>query len=359
VSKKKEPDNLPSSSSNDEQLTPWQKANRMYLNRKSKKKSETENDDSDQAVNESEEPEETKAEEQRKETTEAEVIHQEKDEENEVREKGPYNGSFVKRLPNLKSQRNKVLFRRLSLIITVLLIPLLFFIYYVSPYSKLAAVDVSGNSAVSSQAVKDSSNLSIGKNFWPQYWHKQEHIDHLKQEQPRIKDASITISSMNHFKLSVSEYKEVALVENKNEYSPVLENGTVLEEKVENPTKNLPILEGFDNDKKIKQLMEQYNKLSSELQKAISEIKYTPTSSNKNLLRLYMNDGNQVIINITNLPDQMKYYSQVAKEMDGKGTIDMEVGIFSYPNESTEETDQTEQTEQTTPATENELDKNE
>jgi cell division protein FtsQ len=358
VSKKKEPENLPSSSSNDEQLTPWQKANRMYLNRKSKKKSETENDDPDQTMNESEEPEETgKTEEQAKETA---VIHTEQEEnEQESRENGPYNGSFVKRLPNLKSQRNKVLIRRLSLIISILLIPLLFFIYYVSPYSKLAAVDVSGNTVVSSQEVKESANLTLGRNFWPQYWHKQEHIDRLKEEQPRIKDASIKISSMNHFKLTVSEYKEVALVAKNNDYSPVLENGTVLDEKVENPTKNLPILEGFDSDKKIKQLMEQYNKLSSELQKAISEIKYTPTSSNKNLLLLYMNDGNQVIINITNLPDQMKFYSQVAKEMDEKGTIDMEVGIFSYPNESTEETGQTEQTEQTTPATENNLDENE
>ncbi|MBA0948564.1 cell division protein FtsQ, partial [Enterococcus gallinarum] len=53
--------------------------------------------------------------------------------------------------------------------------------------------------------------------------------------------------------------------------------------------------------------------------------------SNKNLIQLNMNDGNQVIVNIQNLASQMKYYPQVAKEMKEKGVIDMEVGIFSYP----------------------------
>ncbi len=129
-----------------------------------------------------------------------------------------------------------------------------------------------------------------------------------------------------------TEYKEIALIAKNDQYYPVIENGTVLDEKVANPTKNLPILEEFQRlCKKSKELTKQYNQLSSELQKAISEIKYTPRASNKNLIQLNMNDGNQVIVNINNLANQMKYYSQVAKDMNEKGVIDMEVGIFSHP----------------------------
>ncbi len=47
----------------------------------------------------------------------------------------------------------------------------------------------------------------------------------------------------------------------------MIENGTVLDEKVANPTKNLPILEEFKDSAKIKELTKQYNQLSSELQK--------------------------------------------------------------------------------------------
>lgn len=44
---------------------------------------------------------------------------------------------------------------------------------------------------------------------------------------------------MNEFDLDVTEYKEIALIAKNNQYYPVIENGTVLDEKVANPTKNL------------------------------------------------------------------------------------------------------------------------
>ena len=163
----------------------------------------------------------------------------------------------------------------------------------------------------------------------------------MKEEQPRIESAQITFKTFNTFNLKVKEYKEIALVMKNGKYYPVMENGTVLSVKVANPTKNLPILDGFTDNEKIKSLTKEYNKLSAELQKAISEIKYTPSDTNKNLLRLNMNDGNQVIVNIQNLSSQMKYYTQVAKDMEEKGVIDMEVGIFSYPySKSSAETEQ-------------------
>jgi len=41
------------------------------------------------------------------------------------------------------------------------------------------------------------------------------------------------------------------------------------------------------------------------------------------------------------MSSQMKYYPQVAKEMDEKGVIDMEVGIFAYPYQTSESTTET------------------
>ncbi len=55
---------------------------------------------------------------------------------------------------------------------------------------------------------------------------------------------------MNEFDLDVTEYKEIALIAKNNQYYPVIENGTVLDEKVANPTKNLPILEEFKDSAK-------------------------------------------------------------------------------------------------------------
>ncbi|MDY4306734.1 hypothetical protein SNF32_02730 [Enterococcus mundtii] len=59
----------------------------------------------------------------------------------------------------------------------------------------------------------------------------------FEKEQPRIKSATIGFSSVNTFDLSVTEYKEIALILTDGKYSPVIEDGTVLDEIVESPTK--------------------------------------------------------------------------------------------------------------------------
>lgn len=336
MSKKKEPENLPNQSVDENNLTPWQKANRKYLAEHGKKEKKVDNEVQSDEPEADVEP-----------TAEKDVLEHEHDgpfenETEQTKAGGPYNGSFLNRLPNLKNQRNKVLYRRLALIITILGIPLIFLIYYVSPYSKLQAITVSGNENVATQTIIKDTKLTMGTNVWTQYWHKADYINNLKEDQPRIESAQISFKTLNTFVLKVKEYKEIALVAKNGQYYPVMENGIVLSEEVANPTKNLPILDGFTNSEKIKSLTKEYNKLSAELQKAISEIKYTPSDTNKNLLRLNMNDGNQVIVNIQNLATQMKYYAQVAKDMDEKGVIDMEVGIFSYPySESSAEAEQT------------------
>lgn len=342
VSKKKKPDKLPNESEGEQNLTPWQKANRKYLAEHEKKEEQKEEQKEEKNENTNEPAASTSA------TKEADSAEGEKQEatasdpmkkgDSEPFEKieqpkigSPYNGSFLNRLPNLKNQRNKVLYRRLTFIISILTIPLIFLIYYVSPYSRLQGITVSGNQMITSQTAIADSHLAIDGNVWSQYFHKNQYLDTLKKEQPRVESAQLHFKSINTFELAIKEYKEIALVMKDGEYFPVIENGKVLKEKVANPTKNLPILENFTDNAKISQLVKEYNQLTSELQKAISEIKYTPKESNKNLIQLNMNDGNQVIVNIQNLASQMKYYPQVAKEMKEKGVIDMEVGIFSYP----------------------------
>ncbi|EFD10610.1 hypothetical protein EDAG_00477 [Enterococcus faecium D344SRF] len=242
MSKKKEPKKLSHPSSDENNLTPWQKANRKYLAEQEMKNQEPKKEDItlDTPLSDSEEEKTVQEEQQEESQSEKKIEFFE-----EIKQKkngGPYNGSFLNRLPNLKSQRHKVLFRRLALIMTVLGIPLIFLIYYVSPYSKLQAVAVSGNKTVNSQEIISDTKLSLGENVWGQYFHRSTYIDRLKKAQPRIETANIHFKGMNEFDLDVTEYKEIALIAKNNQYYPVIENGTVLDEKVANPTKKSPYL---------------------------------------------------------------------------------------------------------------------
>lgn len=252
--------------------------------------------------------------------------------------------SFSDRLPKVKYQRNTTLYRRMSFLIFLMLIPLVVIIYWVSPLGKLADVSVIGNEKVTESSIVQAASFQKSEELWPQFFEKKDHLAAVKKDQPRVKKVTLAIKNFNHFVLTIQEHQEVAVLAKDNHYSPILDNGVVLAEKSANPTAKMPILENFNDQKLILNVLQAYHELSQQLQEAVSQIRYTPTKENLELLKLYMNDGNQVIVNISNLPSQMKYYSQVAKEMKEKGVIDMEVGIFSYPYDNEKISDSAEKT---------------
>lgn len=305
----------------DETLTPWQKANLEYTQQRGQEPGW-----SPKVI---EGPQEKAEDEEQTPPVEAELGQRPAAEETT---------SFSERLPKVKYQRQSLLYRRMITIILMLLLPLLAVIYYVSPLAKLAGVTVVGNQAVAATAIVKAADFQMEGALWPQYFARSQELKQIKDSNPRIEKVSLSIDHLNHFKIQVKEYEEIAVLSHDNAYSPILANGYTLAETMENPTEKLPILENFSKQATIVNVLNAYQSLSQELQEAISQIKYTPTTSNKELLLLYMNDGNQVIVNISNMKSQMKYYAQVAKEMSEKGVIDMEVGIFSYPYEKEEAT---------------------
>lgn len=342
----KKPDQRPDKPNqdvNDEELTPWQKANLDYLKEKGGEPSWT--------------PKVIHGQEQ----VEQETLFEEEvpQEEGQRPVTGEETTSFADRLPKLKYQRNSVMYRRLILIVILFMIPLIGVLYYVSPLSKLAKVTVAGTEKVEQNAIITAADFKMDENLWTQYFKRSENVTKIKKAVPRVKSVQVGIQHFNQFHLTVSEFQEVALLAQDNQYSPILENGVVLKDKLKNPTKNMPILENFEKQDKILTLLNQYEKLSPELRSGISQIKYAPTKNNDELLNLFMNDGNQVIVNISNLTKQMKYYPQVAKDLKGKGIIDMEVGIFSYPYPKKEDKqDNQENAESTQQSGEQDIDEN-
>lgn len=209
------------------------------------------------------------------------------------------------------------------------------FVYYVSPLSKLASIKVVGNEHVTSEAVIQQANFAIDSDFWPQYFDKNAHAKKVEQAFPRIKDAQISMAGINSFEIKVTEFKVAAVSAEAGQetYAPILENGVILQEQIAK-TNGLPVLENFTKQKDIKMLLAQYEQLDEGIRQGISEIRYEPSKVNQELLNVYMNDGNKVIVNISELAKKMSYYPQVVEKMEEPGVIDMEVGIYSYPNQT-------------------------
>ncbi|WP_086350501.1 cell division protein FtsQ/DivIB [Candidatus Enterococcus clewellii] len=255
--------------------------------------------------------------------------------------------SFADRLPNVKKVRNTRLVRRLTLIISISAIIILVLCYFISPFSKLSGVTVTGNENVDSQAIITDSKLMIEEPLWAQYFDRTVNEKNIEKKFPRVKKATVSLNGINSFKISIAEYDVLAVDYSEGSYSPILENGTVLTDKLDNPISGMPVFANFQDEKQIQALIVSYGGLPDEQKEQITEIKYSPSESNKELITLYMKDSNQVIVNISQLVEKMGYYSQVAGQMTEPGVIDMEVGIFSYSHKKeTENSEASESTEE-------------
>lgn len=255
--------------------------------------------------------------------------------------------SFSDHLPNFKAYRDKKLRKRLLILVVIFLVPLLGSLYYISPLSKVSAVVVAENPLTPKEVLIESSQIVKDERLWPQFFARQRIATAIEKANPRVKKATITLQQWNQLHLHVEEYSESAYLVKGNDYLPILENGTILQEPQKEVTKGRVIVENFTDETLILETLKQYKELPEEIQDAISQITYAPSKKNEELLTIFMNDGNQVIVGISKLADHMKYYLQVAKEMSEKGVIDMEVGIYSYsyPSNETEEEENTESSE--------------
>ena len=252
--------------------------------------------------------------------------------------------SFSDHLPNFKAYRDKKLRKRLLILVVIFLVPLLGSLYYISPLSKVSEVVVAENPLTPKEALIESSQIVKNERLWPQFFARQRITTAIEKANPMVKKATITLQQCNQLHLHVEEYSESAYLVKGNDYLPILENGTILQEPRKEVTKGRVIVENFTDETLILETLKQYKELPEEIQDAISQITYAPSKNNEELLTIFMNDGNQVIVGISKLADHMKYYLQVAKEMSEKGVIDMEVGIYSYPYPSNE-TEKEENTE--------------
>ncbi|XBG91513.1 cell division protein FtsQ/DivIB [Enterococcus cecorum] len=313
--------------------TPWQEAHQKYLQEKTLMdkilKKNQEQEESESLVEPSEEVERQENQEQEKnERPMIEILSSEKSTER-TRE----NISFSDKLPKMKDYRQRKLYHRLALIISLFLIPLVGCIYYISPLGQLAKVDVIHNQQVPSEQIVKTANFKINEPLWEQYFSRQSAIQKIQKISPWIKAVNVKVVHFNQFQINVTEYHKVAYLLTGDKYYDILENGQVLKNPItqDQLQSGLPILEGFTSKKLILKTLKAYHKLPEEFRQSISQIKSTPRAENDQLLTLNMNDQNQVLINIDQLTKKLPYYAKVASNMQEPGIVDMEVGLFTYP----------------------------
>ncbi|MFG0932583.1 cell division protein FtsQ/DivIB [Staphylococcus sp. 231237_7MaSpsaltlick] len=217
----------------------------------------------------------------------------------------------------------------------LLFIIILILIYMFTPLSKISSVEISGNDNTSKNTINKAINVKDNSRM---YTYSTTNAQNKLEESTLIKSAEVKKHFPNKLTVKVSEKQIVALTKKKDNYLPVLEDGTELEDYDGNATDNGPILEGFEKDKKEK-IIQALSEMPAKVRGMIAEIKFDPQENAQNQIKLFTTDDIQILGNLNTIGKKMKYYPQMSQslerdesgELKKAGYIDLSVGASFIP----------------------------
>ncbi|EGL44997.1 cell division protein FtsQ [Streptococcus anginosus SK52 = DSM 20563] len=335
-----------------EKLSEWQKRNKEYLEKKTQEEAEKEKELAEQkkqhlpnpekldAGEEDEKPEVTsdtqKAEsEDLEKSTSTEFSEEEQDkplDKTDLRKKKKAERKQAKQ--NEKETREKIAPRHVYRALPVLILSsvlLILAVYFISPYSKLKNIEVTGNKQLSKTEVLEASSIQKEDYTLTTYLSQKAHAKNIKQSNLWVEKAEIMYRFPITFKIKVAEYKVVAYDYSGEQYFPVLSSG----EEIANPvTKSqLPksyIRLDFSDKAMLKKFVRQLAGISDTIKSEIQTVQHTPSKATEDLLTLMMTDGNKIIVPLSEVAKKLPYYEKIKPQLTEASIVDMEAGIFSY-----------------------------
>lgn len=237
----------------------------------------------------------------------------------------------TKKLPQYHRHRTLQIAWRLALIFLLFGTGLVGLWYYVSPYSRVALVSVSGVEITAAQDVIDASQLTTQSNVLVTMAQEKQLETRLKQQLPALHSVRVVVSNWNKVALKVKEEPTVGFFAKKQGYQRIFANGKLDSQIMAKPIGNFPIYADFKPGVALNNVITLYAEIPTQIQNAISEIKSDPSKANPYRIHLYMNDGNEVVADSRTVVKRLKYYGNIVSQTSKKGVVDLEVGAFFTP----------------------------
>lgn len=338
-----------------EKLSEWQKRNKEYLEKKAQEEAEKEkelaeqkkqhlpNSEKEKVEKNDENAEEVTADTQENDSeeaekpTETETSEEEQDEpldKTDLRKKKKAERKQAKR--EAKETREKIAPRHIYRALPILILSsilLILAVYFISPYSKLKNIEVTGNKQLSKTEVLDASSIQKEDYTLTTYLSQKAHARNIKLSSLWVKKAEISYQFPITFKIKVTEYTVVAYDYSGEQYFPVLSSG----EEIATPVKKsqLPksyITLDFSDKAMLKKFVQQLSGISNTIKSEIQTVQHTPSKATEDLLTITMTDGNKILVPLSEVDKKLPYYEKIKPQLTETSVVDMEAGIFSYRN---------------------------
>lgn len=232
------------------------------------------------------------------------------------------------RVPKLKNQKKKKqVNKRLILYVSILFLLVLFLIYFRSPLSNIKQITIHGNHYMTDEQIMEQSGITYKTSYFRVVGHQAE--ANLKK-QKEIKNVHVKKQFPNKIVIDVEEYVTIGYINKDDKLYPLLQNGKSLDAL---PNGKLPVAAPIFvpfEEKKMKELIAELEKLTPAVLRSISEIQYKPTDLYADHLTLYMNEGYEVSTVIQDFAKRMEAYPLIVKNLppDKKAIIHLEVGAY-------------------------------
>lgn len=337
------------------ELSEWQKRNQEYLKKKAEEEaalaeekekerqarmaSKSEKSD---ATEEQESESDPKDPESAKDDTEEKVeesedvkkeVSKEKSKSTESTEKENQDKKLAKKATKEKPAKAKIPAIHILRALTILFPSLLLLIvsaYLLSPYATMKDIRVEGTVQTTDDDIRQASGIQDSDYTINLLLDKAKYEEQIKSNY-WVESAQLVYQFPTKFTIKVKEYDIVAYYISGENHYPILSSGqleTSSVSLVSLPETYLSVL--FNDSEQIKTFTSELAQISPELKAAIQKVELAPSKVTSDLIRLTMNDSDEVLVPLSEMSKKLPYYSKIKPQLSEPSVVDMEAGIYSY-----------------------------
>ena len=334
------------------ELSEWQKRNQEYLKKKAEEEaalaeekekerqarmaSKSEKSDATEEQESESDPKDSKSakEESEEKVEESEDVKKEvskeksKSTENEGQDK-----KIEKKPVKKKSAKPKIPAIHILRALTILFPSLLLLIvsaYLLSPYATMKDIRVEGTVQTTDDDILQASGIQDSDYTINLLLDKAKYEEQIKSNY-WVESAQLVYQFPTKFTIKVKEYDIVAYYVSGESHYPILSSGqleTSAVSLVSLPETYISVL--FNDSEQIKAFTSELAQISPELKAAIQKVELAPSKVTSDLIRLTMNDSDEVLVPLSEMSKKLPYYSKIKPQLSEPSVIDMEAGIYSY-----------------------------
>ena len=334
------------------ELSEWQKRNQEYLKKKAEEeaalaeekekerqarmasKSEDSDETEDQeSESDSKDPESAKEDAKEKVEESEEVKKEATEEEQKSKEPKKEDKNLAKKATKKKTAKAKIPGIHILRAFTILFPSLLLLIvsaYLLSPYATMKDIRVEGTVHTTADDIRQISGIQDSDYTINLLLDKAKYEEQIKSNY-WVESAQLVYQFPTKFTIKVKEYDIVAYYISGENHYPILSSGqleTSSVSLVSLPETYLSVL--FNDSEQIKTFTSELAQISPELKTAIQKVELAPSKVTSDLIRLTMNDSDEVLVPLSEMSKKLPYYSKIKPQLSEPSVIDMEAGIYSY-----------------------------